>query len=119
LGKDRPGQTLGDHKRIVAERSEDFAQHLGLVGVLCHAIHFSLQLLGSDWPMPVSLQRLRVAQVILDFAFDLRLRHHGVERWFGIRALFRPDAMTPVNSLNRPLICYTLWKGQRSFRNLR
>ena len=37
---------------------KDFAQHLGLVGVLCHAIHFSLQLLGSDWPMPVSLAAL-------------------------------------------------------------
>jgi hypothetical protein len=79
-------------------------QHLGLVGVLCHAIHFSLQLLGSDWPMPVSLQRLRVAQVILDFAFDLRLRHHRIKRWFRITTLVWPNPITPVNVLNHALV---------------
>ncbi len=77
-----------------------------------HAIHLSLQLLGRNRPLPVILQRLRVAQIILDFAFDLRLRHHGVERWLGIGPLFRPDSMTPVNVLNRSLISYAFCKRQ-------
>ena len=42
LRQHRPSQTLGDHKGIVAERFKEFAQHLRLLGVLCHAIHFSL-----------------------------------------------------------------------------
>src|ERR1051326_2652372 len=56
-----PGQTFSNQERIVAESSKDFAQHFGLLGVLRHAIHFSLQLLGSDRPLPVILQRLRLS----------------------------------------------------------
>jgi hypothetical protein len=78
--------------------------------VLRHAIHFNLQLLSGDRPLPVILQRLRLAQIILDFAFDLRLRHHGVERWLGIRSLFGPDAMTPVNFFDCSLIRYAFCK---------
>ena len=106
LSQHRPSQTFSNYKRIIPQRCKHFAQHLGLVGVLCHAIHFSLQLLGSDWPMPVVLQRLRVAQIICDFLFELRLRHHCIERWLGIRAVFRPDAVIPVNLLDRSLISY-------------
>jgi hypothetical protein len=42
LGQSRPCQALGDDKRIVAERFKKLAQHAGLFGVLCHAIHFRL-----------------------------------------------------------------------------
>jgi len=42
LGQHWPGQALGDDERIVPERFKQFAQHLGLLGVLCHTIHFSL-----------------------------------------------------------------------------
>ena len=84
-----------------------------------HAIHLSLQLLGRNRPLPVILQRLRVAQIILDFAFDLRLRHHGVERWLGIGpfpAIAGPDPMTPINFFNRALISYAICKRQRSLK---
>lgn len=37
-----PCQTLRDHKGIVPECFEDFAQDIGLFGVRSHAIHFSL-----------------------------------------------------------------------------
>jgi hypothetical protein len=36
------GQTLSDHKWIVAESSKDFAQHIGPLGLLRHAIQLSL-----------------------------------------------------------------------------
>jgi hypothetical protein len=58
LREHRPGKTLSDNKGIIAERFKEFAQHLGLFRVLCHAIHFSLQLLGIDWPVPVIIERL-------------------------------------------------------------
>jgi hypothetical protein len=45
-------------------------------------------------------ERLRVAQILFNFLCKLRLRHHCVERWLGIRALFRPNAMTPTNILD-------------------
>ena len=44
------GQTLCDDKGIVPERFKEFTQHFGLFGVLCHSVHFSLQLLSSDRP---------------------------------------------------------------------
>jgi hypothetical protein len=68
----RPGQTLGDDKGIVPESFKKFAQHFRLFGVLCHALHLSLQLLGGNWPLPITLQSLRVAQIICDFPFELR-----------------------------------------------
>jgi hypothetical protein len=43
------GQALRDNERVVPERCEEFAQHLRLFSVLCHAIHFSLKFAGSDW----------------------------------------------------------------------
>jgi hypothetical protein len=47
LDKYGSGQTLGDNKGIVAERFKEFAQHVGLLGMLRHAIHFSLELFVS------------------------------------------------------------------------
>jgi hypothetical protein len=35
-------QALSDNEWIVSERFKEFAQHVGLIGVLCHAIHLSL-----------------------------------------------------------------------------
>ena len=69
LRQHRPGQTLRDDKGIVPERFKEFAQHFGLFGVLRHAIHLSLQLLSSDRLLPVILQRLRIAQIILRLSF--------------------------------------------------
>ena len=72
LSEDRSGQTLSDHKRIVAQRGKDFAQHSGLFGVTGDPLHFGLQLVGSDRPLPVIFQRLRVAQIVFHLLFDLR-----------------------------------------------
>ena len=41
--------------------------------MLGHPLHLGLELLGSDRPLPVIFQRLRVAQIIFDFLFNLRL----------------------------------------------
>src|SRR2546423_14626930 len=41
-------KALRDDKGIVPKRVKEFAQHFWLFSVLCHAIHFSLQLLGGD-----------------------------------------------------------------------
>src|SRR4029077_5329949 len=78
-----------------------------------HALHLSLQLLRSDRPLPVILQRLRVAQIVFDFSLQLRPSHHVIERWLGIRALFWPDAVTPVNFFNRSLISDSTSESQR------
>jgi hypothetical protein len=61
--------------------------------------------------LPVIFEGLRFAQVIRDFLFQLRLRHHRVERRFAIGPFFRPDAMTPVNVFNAALINDAFRKG--------
>ena len=38
-----------------------------------HAIHFGLELLGADGPLPVVFQRLRVAQIVFYLLLDLPL----------------------------------------------
>ena len=78
------------------------------------AFHFGLQLVRSDWPLPVIFQHLGVAQIVCDSVFDLRLRHHRIERGLGIRAASRPDTMTPVNLFNRSLVGYALCKSESS-----
>jgi hypothetical protein len=83
--------------------------------VLSHAIHFGLQLLSGDGPLPVILQRLRLAQIICDFLFQLRLIHHRIQRRLRIRPLpaaAGPDSVTPVNIFNGSLISYTFRKRQ-------
>jgi hypothetical protein len=75
--------------------------------VLRHAIHFHLQLLCGDRALPVIFERLRLAQIICDFLFELRLRDHRIQRRLGIRvlpAIAGPDTVTPVNVLDRSLI---------------
>src|SRR5262249_53467262 len=99
-----PGQTLGDHKGIVAERGKELAQHLGLFGVLRHTIHLSLQLLGRDRLLPLLFEQLRMAQVILHLLLDRGLRHYLFERWLVIRTRLRPDAMAPVHFFNCSLV---------------
>jgi len=92
-------------------------QYLRLIGVLRYTVHFGLQLLCTDWSLPMVLQGAGLPQIACDFPFDLRLRHYSIKCWLGIGALFRPDAITPVNFFNRPLITYTLCKRQSgSFR---
>jgi len=76
-------------------------------------------LLGSDGLLPVIFEHQRIAQITRDFLLQLRLRHHRIERWLGIRALFWPDAMKPVNFLNRSLISDTISESQRGALLLR
>jgi len=57
---------------------KDFAQNVGLFGVMRHAVHLGLELLRSDRPLPVILQRLGIAQITRDFLFDLRPRHNCI-----------------------------------------
>src|SRR5207237_1480471 len=75
--------------------------------------HLALQLVGSNRPLPVILKQLRVAQIVFDLLFDLRVRHHLLQRRLGIWVRFWPDAMTPVNLFDHPLITDALRKAQR------
>jgi hypothetical protein len=111
-------QTLRYKKGIIFERAKEFTQYLGQLRVLGHAIHFSLQILSGNWPLPVILQCLGTAQIVFDFLFKLRLRHHCIERWLRIGALLWPDLVTPVNSFNRSLISYSLCERECSVGNV-
>jgi hypothetical protein len=97
---------------------KEFAQYLGLLGVLRHAVHLGLQLRYSDRTLPVIFQHLRLVQIVCHFLFQLRLRHDRIERWLGIGSLFRPYPMTPVNFFNSSLVSYALVERQRSLGNL-
>ena len=74
---------------------------------------------SGKWPLPVILQRLRVAQIVFYFLFKLRPRNHFIERRLCVRPLLWPYPMTPVNSLDGPLIRHTLLKCQPSIGMLR
>jgi hypothetical protein len=87
--------------------------------VLCHAVHFGLQLLSGNWLLPGIFERLRLEQIIFDLLFELRLRDHRIQRRLGITVLFRPDSVTPVNVLDRSLISYALLEPERSWGSLR
>src|SRR2546421_2104456 len=67
--------------------------------------------------MPVISQRLRVAQVILDFFFQSRRENKGIEQRLrmGIApAVAGPDPMMPVNILDSSLIEHALCEAERS-----
>src|SRR6266403_4367554 len=114
LGQDWSGKALSNHQGIVAERGKKLAQHSGLLRVIGNALHLGLELIGSDPPLPVILQRLRVEQIMFDLFLDLRLRHHIIQWRFWIGVYFWPDAMSPVNFFDRSLINDTLCKCKRS-----
>ena len=114
LGQHRSGQTLGNHQGIVAQRGKDFAQHFGLLGVTGDPLHLRLELVRRDRPLPVILQRLRGAQIIFDLLLDLRLRHHLFQRRLGASIRRRPDAMPPIDFLDRPLIRDAIRERDRS-----
>ena len=80
------------------------------------ALHLGLQLVGSDRPLPVILQRLRVAQIIFHLSLDLRLRHYLVQRRLGAGVRRWPDAMPPIDFLDRPLVSDAVREHQRSDR---
>ena len=58
LREHRPGQTLRDDKGIVAERFKEFAQHLGLFGVLAMRSISACNCSAVIGLLPVILQRL-------------------------------------------------------------
>jgi hypothetical protein len=62
----------------------------------------------------VIFERLRVAQIACDLVFQLRLRHHRIERRLGIAALFWPNPVTPVNVFNCPLKGDAFGEGEPS-----
>ena len=55
-------------------------------------------------------------QVFCDFLFDLRLRHHFIQRRLGAGVRVWPDPVTPVNVLDRRLIGDALGEAQASAR---
>jgi hypothetical protein len=68
--------------------------------------------------VPGNFQRLRFTLVVCDFIFQLRLRHHRIERRLEIGPLSRPDSVTPVNFLNGSLIIYAFFKREHSLENV-
>ena len=101
---DRSGQTLRDHEWIVAQCGKDFAQHFRLLRVTRDALHLGLELVRSDRPLPVILQRLRVAQIVFDLLLDRFVRHHFIQRRLCAGICRRPNAMLPIDFLDRVLI---------------
>jgi hypothetical protein len=84
------------------------------------ALHLSLQLIGSDQPLPTILQRLRVAQIVFHLFLNRFVRHHFIQRRLCDGICLRPDAMPPIDFLDRPLISDAIRKRQRSVpRDLR
>jgi hypothetical protein len=75
-----------------------------------------LQLVSSYRPVPAILQCLRIAKILCDFLFDVRLRHHFIQRWLGTGVRVWPDAVTPVNVLDRSLVSDALGEAQASDR---
>jgi hypothetical protein len=114
LGQDWSGKALSNYQGIVVECGKKLAQHAWLLRVTGNALHLGLELIGSDRPLPVILQRLRVAQIIFDPVLDLRLRHHFIQWRLWIRVCLWPDPMSPVNFFDRPLISDTIRERQRS-----
>ena len=108
----RSGQTFGDDKGIVPERFKEFAQHLGLLGVLRHALHLSLQLLSTKRLLPIILQCFRVAQIVFNFFSSSAGGIASSNEGFWIGALFRPNPVAPVLFLNRSLINDTISQSQ-------
>src|SRR5438132_7605467 len=90
--------------------SKSSRNYVGLFRVLSHAIHLSLQLLSGNRPLPVILQRLRVAQIISQFRFQLRLTYHRIEWWLGIRTFLWPEPVPPVHFLDSSLVGPVLGK---------
>ena len=80
----------------------------GLLCVTGDALHLGLQLLRSDRPLPVIFECLRVAEIIFYLLFNLLGRHHLIEGGLRLRILFRPNAMPPINFLNRALVSYAI-----------
>src|SRR5206468_9209394 len=71
-------------------------------------------LLSSDWLLPAIFQREGVAQIVCDLVFQLRLRHHRIERRLGSRILLWPNPVTPVNVFDRSLKRDALGEAERS-----
>src|SRR6266481_2731506 len=53
----------------------------------------------------------------MDFSFELRLRHHRVERRLGIGTLLWPNPVAPINLFNGSLISYALRNCETPSRN--
>ena len=116
LGQRGPGQALGNDERIVIERGEEFAQHFGLFGVTGHALHLGSQLFTGEWLSPVILERLRIEEIVFDLLLYLCCWHDRVERRFGIGWFSWPDAMTPINFFDGPLIRNAIGEGKLAWR---
>jgi hypothetical protein len=116
LGQNGPRQTFCYDKGIVAKRFEEFAQHLRLSGVIGHALHLSLKFAPSDWRSPSICDKLRFAQVLFDFVFDLTLRDNCIQWRFRPRILpvtAGPDPVSPIDFFHRILIRHALSDCER------
>jgi hypothetical protein len=94
---------------------ERFRAKPGLFGVLRHSVHLGLQLLRSDRTLPVILHGFRIAQIVFDFLFQLRLRYYRIQRRLGIGTILWPNAVTPVNVFYCSLMSYAFCERQRWF----
>ena len=108
----RSREAFRDDKRIVPKRCKEFAQHLGLFGMLRHALHFSPKLLGHNRPLPMISEQLRIAKIVFDLLFDLRLRHYCAQWRFRAGILLGPNTITPVDFLNSSLVGYAVCESQ-------
>ncbi|PYK48774.1 MAG: hypothetical protein DME20_08145 [Verrucomicrobia bacterium] len=78
-----------------------------------------MQLLGRDRLLRVNFQRLRVAEIIFHLLFNLRGRHHLIERRLRLQIFFRPNPVPPVNVFNHALISDPVREAEGSLGLLR
>ena len=97
----RAGQAFGNQIGIVVERGEDLGQHLRLPRRPGHAINLSLQLAAGDGTLPELRQCVGAAQLIFHPGSQGLRWQHLLQVWLRRRILGRPDAMAPVNLLDR------------------
>src|SRR2546428_5353897 len=84
-----------------------------------HSIHLRLEFAPSDWRSPSICDKLRFAQVLFDFVFDLTLRDNCIQWRFRLGILpatAGPDPVSPIDLLDRILISGALSKRERAMK---
>jgi hypothetical protein len=97
VGQDGPGEAFGDEIGIVAEGGEEFAEGVGILGLLCHPVHLGLELFGLDGPLPELVQCRGFLEIVLHLGFDLCPADHLLERRLGAGIFLGPDAVLVIH----------------------
>jgi len=116
LRRDSSSQRLRDQIGIVAQRVEQLLEHLG--DFVFAAIR-SISAWSCSWligPLPLRFERPRLPQASRTLGANLRVRDDRRQGWLGAEVLLRPDAVIPVDLLDRLLRRDALLEGSVRLR---